>query len=58
MQIIQIFGLRKISNRLIKPDKESEDHEDMIFLSEIITNFIFLQDGRNRFAVAFHPEIF
>jgi len=45
-------------NKNLKPDKEFEDHEDMIFLSEIITNFIFLQDGRNRFAVAFHPEIF
>jgi hypothetical protein len=48
----------KVKCRPQNTDKECEDHEDMIFLFEIITNLIFWKDGRNRFAVAFHPELF
>jgi len=35
-----------------KTDKESRSCDDIAFLSEIITNYRYWQDARNRFAVS------
>jgi hypothetical protein len=37
----KIFEVKKWLDKNLNPYKECEEHGDMIFLSEIITNFIF-----------------
>ena len=36
------IDVRKLLNKKLKPDKESENRDDIVFLSEIIKNYIYL----------------
>jgi len=39
----KLFELKKWLNMNLKPDKGQEQHEDILFLSEIITNSMYWQ---------------